>query len=37
VAAAFFRFLDLTQLDTFGRTSLNEWSARRTGRYQHNA
>jgi hypothetical protein len=35
-AASLLRFLDRTQLDTPGRITLNEWSARRRGRYLHN-
>jgi hypothetical protein len=37
-ASLVFMFLDLTHLNTqtTGRTSLNEWSARRSGRYLHN-
>jgi hypothetical protein len=41
-AASLYRFLNHTQLDTHththraGRTPLDEWSARRRGRYPHN-
>ena len=35
-AASFLRFLDYTQTHTTDKTPLNEWSARRRGRYLYN-